>query len=74
MLRIEAYTVMDGLQVRLVGTCQTNHVDGGRCRGDSASALALTSDIEGVGAAEAVALTVSFLMREVPEVAEFIHH
>jgi hypothetical protein len=74
MVRIEAYTVLDGLRVRVVGTCTRDHVDGDRCAGDAVGIMVASSEIERYGVARAVTEAVWAIMHERPDIFEYTYH
>lgn len=74
MLRIEAYTVLDGLSVRVVGTCQGHCGAGGRHEGDAGQILVESEMVERLGWVDALFATLVSLSRERPEVIEFVYH
>jgi hypothetical protein len=74
LLRIEAFTVLDGLSLRVVGTCQGHCGSGGRHEGDAVSALITVDDVEREGWATALVGTLVAVSRDFPDLLEYVHH
>lgn len=63
MMRIEAYTVLDGLCVRVVCVCTGQHPDGGpKCEGWTLSTTRQTHELERWGEGETVSHAVHDLL------------
>lgn len=74
MLRIEAYNVLDGLAVRLIGTCGTAHGWEGRCEGFSAGSVVTSSTVEEKGLGGALREAVDQTLRDFPDIVEYVLH
>jgi hypothetical protein len=74
MVRIEAYTVMDGLRVRVVGTCTQDHLGGGRCEGDMVGIMVTSPEIERYGVGRAVSEAVWAILHDRPDIFEYTYH
>jgi len=74
LLRIEAYTVLDGLALRVVGTCQGHCGTELRCPGDGGQALIRSEEIELFGEGGAVIEAIRRLALDIPDILEYVHH
>ena len=74
MLRIEAYTVLDGLALRVVGTCQGHCGTAMRCQGDGGQAMISSEEVEIWGESAAVIEAIRRLSLDIPGILQYVHH
>lgn len=74
MVRIEAFSVLDGLMVRAVGVCLTAHLSTGRCRAVVCSRRLEAHLVEDWGVDAVVSQAVRDLLRDNADLAEMVLH
>jgi len=74
MIRIDSFSVLDGISVRAVGVCLTEHIVSGRCQGMSVQTLIPAEAVEALGSEIALSNGISMLLSAEPRLAEFILH
>lgn len=74
MLRVESYSVGDGLMVAVVGQCTVAHGGTGRCEGDRVSVTVESSRVERDGLRVALVDALVFLLSQDEDIIEYLIH